>query len=138
MKKELIKSSQTKSLEAFSLDSNESIKITTIHQAVTSKTPTLNKLTKEGNQEKTSYIIMGLLVSLNSKLKLKEKLTENEIRRLSESILAKYSSLKIADIIYVFNQIADGEIDLFGSLSHRDIMKALYDYNKTRWKHKNY
>jgi ribosomal protein L9 len=81
---------------------------------------------------------MGLLVSLNSKLKLKEKLTENEIRRLSESILAKYSSLKIADIIYVFNQIADGEIDLFGSLSHRDIMKALYDYNKTRWKHKNY
>ena len=70
MKKELIKSSQTKSLEAFSLDSNESIKITTIHQAVTSKTPTLNKLTKEGNREKTSYIIMGLLVSLNSKLKL--------------------------------------------------------------------
>mgnify|MGYP001604669755 CR=1 FL=1 len=136
MKQELVKNIKKKSSVSYSLDNKNAFKITSIRQAVLSKAPTLNKVKRESGLDKAEGIIEALLVQLNSKIKLKEKLTENEIRILAESILAKYSSLKISDIIFVFNQIADGEIDLFGSLSHRDIMRALYKHNETRWQHK--
>ena len=78
---------------------------------------------------------MGLLVNMNNKLKFKEKLEENEIRGLSESIFDKYYYFKISDFVFVFNKISDGEIDLFGSLSHRDVMKALNEHANIRYKY---
>ncbi len=136
MKQQLAKSIKTKSLVNYNLDSKDSLKITTIRQAVLSKSPSLTTIIKESSITKAEGIIEALLFQLNERIKIKEKLSENEMRRLADSIIGKYSGLKISDIIYVFNKIADGEIDLYGSLSHRDIMGALYKHKEERWKHK--
>ncbi len=133
-----IQLSQEKSLQVYNLDNALSLKILSVEKAVNSETPSLTKMIKATNEKKVSYLIMGLLVNMNNKLKFKEKLTENEIRGLSESIMDKYYYLKLSDFVYVFNQISDGEIDLFGSLSHRDVMKALKDHTNLRWKYKNH
>ncbi len=136
MKQQLAKSIKTKSLVNYNLDSKDSLKITTIRQAVLSNSPSLTTIIKESSITKAEGIIEALLFQLNERIKIKEKLSENEMRRLADSIIGKYSGLKISDIIYVFNKIADGEIDLYGSLSHRDIMGALYKHKEERWKHK--
>jgi hypothetical protein len=136
MKQQLAKSIKTKSLVNYNLDSKDSLKITTIRQAVLSNSPSLTKIIKESSITKAEGIIEALLFQLNERIKIKEKLSENDMRRLADSIIGKYSGLKISDIIYVFNKIADGEIDLYGSLSHRDIMGALYKHKEERWKHK--
>ena len=136
MKQQLAKSIKTKSLVNYNLDSKDSLKITTIRQAVLSNSPSLTTIIKESSITKAEGIIEALLFQLNERIKIKEKLSENDMRRLADSIIGKYSGLKISDIIYVFNKIADGEIDLYGSLSHRDIMGALYKHKEERWKHK--
>ena len=136
MKQQLAKSIKTKSLVNYNLDSKDSLKITTIRQAVLSNSPSLTKIINESSITKAEGIIEALLFQLNERIKIKEKLSENDMRRLADSIIGKYSGLKISDIIYVFNKIADGEIDLYGSLSHRDIMGALYKHKEERWKHK--
>ena len=136
MKQQLAKSIKTKSLVNYNLDSKDSLKITTIRKAVLSNSPSLTKIINESSITKAEGIIEALLFQLNERIKIKEKLSENDMRRLADSIIGKYSGLKISDIIYVFNKIADGEIDLYGSLSHRDIMGALYKHKEERWKHK--
>jgi len=126
---------QEKSLQALDLKNALSLKVTSIEKAVNSASPSLTKMSKLASKEKVGYLIMGLLVNMNNKLKFKEKLEENEIRGLSESIFDKYYYFKISDFVFVFNKISDGEIDLFGSLSHRDVMKALNEHANIRYKY---
>ena len=133
---DLVKSTNKELLVNYSLNSN--LNITSIHREISSDSPTINKLIKAKGIEFSEGLIEALLMQLNSKLKFKDKLSDQENERLAKSIISKYSNLKITDFIYVFNQIADGEIELFGSLSHRDVMRALFKHNENRWKHKNY
>jgi len=133
---DLVKTTNKELLVNYNLNSN--LNITSVNKALTSDTPTINRLIKAKGNEFSEGLIEALLAQLSQKLKFKEKLTDQENERLAKSIISKYSNLKIADFIYVFNQIADGEIELYGSLSHRDVMRALYKHNENRWKHKNY
>ena len=111
----------------------DTAKIRTINEAVKSDLPTVNRMCREKGDQKTKALIIGMLMSVNAKIKFKDKLEENDMEGLAESILLKYGSLKISDLVYVFNQITDGEIDLYGSLSHRDVMKALKNHHDIRW-----
>lgn len=138
MNQKLVTSSNKELSINYSLNSKESFKITNIEKAINSNTPSLNKIIKENSILKAEGIIEAMLTQLNDKIKFKEKLSENEIERLAQSIISKYSGLKISDFIFVFNQIADGEVELYGSLSHRDIMKALFKHKETRWHYKKH
>ena len=97
---------QEKSLQALDLKNALSLKVTSIEKAVNSASPSLTKMSKLASKEKAGYLIMGLLVNMNNKLKFKEKLEENEIRGLSESIFDKYYYFKISDFVFVFNKIS--------------------------------
>ncbi len=133
MQAESVEISQSELSEIYSLKTIQSAKIANISQAVKSNLPTLNKMSRDKGEEKSKALICALLIQLNIKIKIKDKLDDNEIERLADSIILKYGTLKISDLIYVFNQIADGEVDLFGSLSHRDVMKALKNHLEIRW-----
>ena len=133
---DLVKSTNKELLVNYNLNSN--LNVTSIHKAITSDSPTITRLIKIKGIEFSEGLIEALLAQLSQKLKFKDKLLDHENERLAKSIISKYSNLKISDFIFVFNQIADGEIDLYGSLSHRDVMRALYKHNENRWKHKNY
>jgi len=133
MQAESVVSSQSELSEIYSLKTIQSAKIATVAQAVKSNLPTLNKMSRDTGEVKSKALIIAMLMQLNIKIKIKDKLEENEIERLADSIMLKYGTLKISDLLYVFNQIADGEVDLFGSLSHRDVMKALKNHLEIRW-----
>ena len=64
-----IQLSQEKSLQVYNLDNALSLKILSVEKAVNSETPSLTKMIKATNEKKVSYLIMGLLVSMNNKLK---------------------------------------------------------------------
>ena len=133
MQAESVVSSQSELSEIYSLKTIQSAKIATVAQAVKSNLPTLNKMSRDTGEVKSKALIIAMLMQLNIKIKIKDKLEENEIERLADSIMLKYGTLKISDLLYVFNQIADGEVNLFGSLSHRDVMKALKNHLEIRW-----
>ncbi len=133
MQAESVVSSQSELSKIYSLKTIQSAKIATVAQAVKSNLPTLNKMSRDTGEVKSKALIIAMLMQLNIKIKIKDKLEENEIERLADSIMLKYGTLKISDLLYVFNQIADGEVDLFGSLSHRDVMKALKNHLEIRW-----
>jgi len=140
MQAESVVSSQSELSEIYSLKTIQSAKIATVAQAVKSNLPTLNKMSRDTGEVKSKALIIAMLMQLNIKIKIKDKLEENEIERLADSIMLKYGTLKISDLLYVFNQIADGEVDLFGSLSdlfgslsYRDVMKALKNHLEIRW-----
>ena len=66
---DLVKSTNKELLVNYSLNSN--LNITSIHRAISSDSPTINKLIKAKGIEFSEGLIEALLMQLNSKLKFK-------------------------------------------------------------------
>ena len=105
--------------------------VNTVDQAIKSKLPTLNKLSKI-DAEKAVALVALYIDELCIELNIGDKMSTTNINLTAIRIIQKYGYMKLSDIILILNKFLDGEIKLYGSISRRDIMGALHDHSQIR------
>ena len=125
---------QKKLLKAYSPNSLQESNINTLEKALKSKTPTVGAMIRKEGSEFTRSVLLVWIVYLNNEIN-ERPMSENQMKTCAMRIMQKHSSLKLADLILVWNKVIDGELQLYGSLGTNKIVSLLDKHFEDRCNH---
>ena len=120
---------QNLSPSVFSEVKTQVIKIKSVKDCLTVKSPSIATLKRNFGEEKLQAYISLHLIDLNTFLNLKRFLSDAQINECSMMIMYEHPNLTLVDIAFVFKNAKLGRYgDLYESLSIDKIMRWFSDY----------
>ena len=108
-------------------------KITTVEQAIATKSHSIANLKKQFGENKMESLIKIYLIDLNELINLKRPLTEPQIDRIASEVITNYINLTMVDIHLIFYRAITGYYgDFYESINIAKVLKWFRDYLNER------